>query len=363
MSSPVAPSGHKALRSAIHERVFAPVYYLYGGDDYLKDESLRHLVDAAIDPATREFNLEIRRGAELDAEVLGTLLDTPPMMADRRVIAVRDIGALKKDARAMLDRYLQKPAADVLLVLTSPAEAKVDKSMLDHAVAVEFEPLSGARVPKWIAYYVEHELGCEIAPEAMTLLQDAVGTDLAQLKIELDKLASFTSGGERRLIDEAAVSAVVGVRRGETLGDLLDAVAARDAERALSLVPHILQQPKSGAVPVVMALTTQTLALGWGRAQRDRGVAPRRLSADYYTLLKECGSVMTGRSWGEAVSAWVKYVDGWSHESLDAALEELLATDAALKETRLSNDEQQLSNLVLALCGAERKRRGAPRAA
>ena len=363
MSSPVAPSGPKALRSAIHDRTFAPVYYLYGDDDYLKDESLRHLVDAAVEPATRDFNLEIRRGAELDAEVLGSLLDTPPMMAERRMIAVRDVGALKKDARAMLDRYVERPAADVVLVLTSPAEAKPDRSLLERAVAVEFKPMTGTGVSKWIAYYVEHELGCTIAPEAVTLLQDAVGTELTQLRIELDKLASFASGGEQRLIDEAAVTAVVGVRRGETLGDLLDAVAARDADRALELVPHILQQPKSGAVPVVMTLTTQMLALAWGRAQRDRGVSPGRLAGEYYTLLKSSGSVMTGRSWGEAVSAWVKHVDGWTVESLDAALEALLVTDAALKETRLSSDEQMLGSLVLTLCGAERKRRGAPRAA
>ena len=363
MSSPAAPSGPKALRSAIHDGSFAPVYYLYGEDDYLKDESLRHLIDAAVEAATRDFNLEIRRAAEVDAEALGSLLNTPPMMAARRAIVVRDVGALKKDARAALDRYLRQPAPDVVLVLTSPAEAKPDKVMLDRAVCVEFKPMTGTGVSKWITYYVEHELGGQITSDAITLLQDAVGTELAQLKVELDKLASFVAGAERRLIDEAAVTAVVGVRRGETLGDLLDAVAGRNAARALELVPHILQQPKSGAVPVVMALTTQTLALAWGRAQRDRGVAPGRLASEYYTLLKGSGSVMTGRSWGEAVSAWVKYVDGWTFESLDAALNALLVTDAALKETRLSSDEQMLGSLVLTLCGGERKRRGAPRAA
>jgi DNA polymerase-3 subunit delta len=79
--------------------------------------------------------------------------------------------------------------------------------------------------------------------------------------------------------------------------------------------------------------------------------------------LKGSGSVMTGRSWAEAVRAWVRHVDGWTFEALDAALDALLVTDAALKETRLSSDEQMLGNLVLTLCGGERKRRGAPRAA
>ncbi len=36
-------------------------------------------------PSTRDFNLDIRAAAELDAETLGSLLGTPPMMAERRV--------------------------------------------------------------------------------------------------------------------------------------------------------------------------------------------------------------------------------------------------------------------------------------
>jgi DNA polymerase III delta subunit len=57
---------------------------LHGEDDYLKNEELRRVTDAAVDPATRDFNYESLRGADLDAEKLGSILGTPPMMADRR---------------------------------------------------------------------------------------------------------------------------------------------------------------------------------------------------------------------------------------------------------------------------------------
>ena len=98
---------------------------MYGEDDFLKESAVKQLVDAAVDAATRDFNLDVRQGGELDAETLGTLLSTPPMMAERRVVVVRDAGALKKDARAWLDDYLERTsaapegagAADVVLVL------------------------------------------------------------------------------------------------------------------------------------------------------------------------------------------------------------------------------------------------------
>ena len=119
--SPVVDA--KALRAAIKDRAFAPVYYFHGDDDYLKDEELRRLIDAAVDPATRDFNFETLRGAEVDAETLGSIVGTPPMMAERRVVVIRDVDALKKDARAMLDKYLKSPAPDLVLVLLSRRRA------------------------------------------------------------------------------------------------------------------------------------------------------------------------------------------------------------------------------------------------
>src|SRR3954447_14710881 len=148
----------KALRAAVKDGSYSPAYYFYGDDDYLKDEELKRVLDAAVDPATRDFNFEQLRGADLDAETLGSLVATPPMMADRRVVVIRDVPSLKKDARAMLDSYLKNPAPDVLLILVAPAGAKEDKGLAGKTTAVEFAPLSGSRIPKWIVYYVEHDL-------------------------------------------------------------------------------------------------------------------------------------------------------------------------------------------------------------
>ncbi|MDQ3950016.1 MAG: DNA polymerase III subunit delta [Gemmatimonadota bacterium] len=353
-------SAQRTLRDAVRDKQFAAVYYLFGEDDFLKEQAVRQLVGAAVDPATRDFNLEVRRGGELDAETLGSLLGTPPMMAERRVLVVRDVGALRKDARTLLDRYVKSPAPDAVVILVAPAGARADRTLSAAATALEFEPLTGDRVPRWITYHAETELGASITPEAVALLQSAVGTDLPQLAVELDKLASFAGGGA---IDEAAVAAIVGVRRGETLGAFLDAVAARDLVAALDLLPGVLAQPKASAVTIVMALTAQTLAIAWARARRERGLAPGRLAGELFGLLKEAGSVYPGRAWGEAVDAWARAAarpdeDDPDGSVLDAALSALLAADFALKETRLSSDEQLLTNLVLTLCTARGSRGG-----
>lgn len=350
----MASAGEKALHTALKKRAFDPVYFFFGEDDYLKDARTRELVEAAVDPATRDFNLELRRGNDLDAETLDSLLSTPPMLAERRVVVVRDVDKLKKDARTLLLRYLDRPAPDTVLVLVSAAGAKADKPLADRSMAVEFAPLTGDRLPKWIAYHAETVLRRSITPGAVTLLVEAVGADLSQLAVELDKLASFATD----TIDECAVAAVVGVRRGESLGALLDAVAAKDAVTALGLVAGVLQQPKTSAVSIVMHLTTQTLAMAYGAAARTGGTPSRALFNEYMMLLKESGA-FPGRPWGEAVTAWARNTDRWSVSELDAALSALLSADAALKDTKLSSDEQLLTSLVLTLCGTGTSRRAA----
>ena len=248
----------------------------------VKEEEVRRVVDAAIDPATRDFNLEVLRGAEVDAETLGSIVSTPPMMAERRVVVLRDVGALKKAAREMLDKYLKKPAPDLLLLLVSPAGAKADKNLVTRTHGDRIRAAERRAHSEVDRVLRRARSRCRRSPtSAITLLQEAAGTELAQLKIELDKLVAFTGGGT---INEAAISAVVGVRPGETLGDLLDAVARRDATAALAMLPAVLQQPKSGGVPIVLGPDRSNARhrLGAGRVESVARV--RRASTATYSI-------------------------------------------------------------------------------
>jgi DNA polymerase-3 subunit delta len=347
----MSASSLKTLRDAIKRRSFDGAYYITGADEYQKDEAVRQLVEAAIDPAAKDFNLDIRRASEVDAESLGVLLSTPPMMAERRVVVIRDVTALRKDARKVVDDYLKNPAPDLLLIMTSGSGSKTDDSLSSASTSLEFDPLSGDRIPRWIAHHADTALGVRITEAAAELLQAAVGNDLHQLSGELDKLASFVEGRDQE-IGEDAVAAVVGVRRGETLSDLLDAVADRNSARALDLVPHVLAQPKTTGVSVVMALSTQMLAISWGRAKLDEGLPRARLSQEYFNLLRETGA-FTGRPWGSATAVWTRAAERWTRESLDRALDYLLDADVALKESRVSSEEQLLASLLLSLCAGE----------
>lgn len=183
-----ATNAHRDLRRSIQNRSFERAYYFHGDEEYLKDEMIREIIDVAVDATTRDFNLDVCRGGDISAESLLSILSTPPMMAERRLVVVRDAHGLKKDARAALDRYLAAPAPDVVLLLVVPAGQKADGSLMAATTAVDFEPLSGDRVPRWITHHVTMLLKTTISPGAVDLLISAVGNDLPQLSAELDKI-------------------------------------------------------------------------------------------------------------------------------------------------------------------------------
>lgn len=335
----------RELYRAIKQGQFSPAYLLFGENEFLRDGAIADLINAAVEPATRDFNFDQVRGDAISAETLEALLRTPPMMAARRVVVLRDVQSMKKDSRTVLDRYLQAVSSDVLLIMTSSAGAKVDHSVLQNVVAVEFGPLSSDRLPKWIRHRAT-ALGTQIDDEAILLLVRAVGDDLPQLAGEIEKLSNYCGD---RTIDQHAVSDVVGVRHGETLADLLDAIAVKDVKKAMELLPFVLEQPKLGAVPILMALASQTMAIAWGRAQKAKGTPDYVLQKEFFALLKEA-KAFPGRPWGEAVRVWIQAIPHWRDGALQRSLDVLLEADRAAKESRFSSEDQLLSSVVLSLC-------------
>lgn len=340
----------KTLAQILKRNSLDGAYYICGEDDFQKESAMKKLITAALDPTVRDFNLDVLRAQDVDPKSFDGIVSSMPMMAERRVVVIRDTNALRKEARKSVDRFLGKPSPDVLLLLVESVGGKTDKDLMRLATVLEFQPLPADEVPEWITNWATKELGAEISPGAVELLQGAVGNDLHQLVMELDKLVSFTGG---RGITEDAVGAIVGVRRGETMTDLLDAIGRRDVIASLGLLDHVMSQPKTTAVQIVMLLSAQTVALAWGRAKLDEGLAPGRLQGEYFNLLRQSGSAYTGRSWSTAAAAWASAAGVWDRTSLERAVDALLTADVTLKETRLSSEEQVLTTLILAMCAGD----------
>src|SRR5467141_4689296 len=164
-----------------------PVYLLHGDEDVLKDEAIRALVDSAVG-SSRDFNLDVRFAPDLTPESFHALVNTPPMMADRRAVVIRgveQVGKRKTKLRDEVVRYLASPNPTTLLVLVVAADEEPDPDLVRASASVALDALAPERAARWLQHRAS-TLGVTLAVDATELLLKAVGNDLSTLSRELE---------------------------------------------------------------------------------------------------------------------------------------------------------------------------------
>ena len=323
-----------------------PVYYLTGDEDTLKDELIALLADQAVDPSMRDFNFDVRGAADLGPESLHALIETPPMLAERRMVVVRGVDQWRKNSKVwpVLEAYVERPSPSTVLVITAGAGAKPNPGLARHAAHVEVEPLPPDRLGRWVRNRAGR-VGIKLDDEAAGHLVAAVGADLAQLGMEIDKLAAAATSDT---VNAETVANLVGVRRGETTEDWIVAVLERDAVRAYRMLGPVLAASGNSAVRVVGQLGTALLGARLARTLLDAG----RRRAEVERLLM--GHIKAARPfgigpWGAAASLWARVAERWDGVELDDALRHALAADRALKSTTIADETGTLTDLMLKL--------------
>src|SRR5436853_2864415 len=339
-----------ALLRSLKQGAPDPVYYLHGEEDVLKDEAVRVLLERAVDPAARDFNVDQRTAADLDPEAFNALVNTPPILAATRAVVLRGMEQLRKTAkvRQELLHYLDSPNPSTVLVLVHGTPEPPDAELLRRATAVEVAALPPERVVRWMTHRAK-QLGFTLAPEAEELLLASVGNDLSSLARELEKLAPLCAG---RPATRDEIAALVGVRRGETLQDLVDAALERRAAAAARLVEPVLEQSGMNGVRMLSAFGTALVGTALARAELDRdarrGGGPRsdRLEAVLLSHLRAARPYGLG-SWEQTALRRARWAGLWSASELRHALRRALDADRALKSSTLSDEAGILEQLVL----------------
>jgi DNA polymerase-3 subunit delta len=315
----VSPAG---LPTTIQDAPDGGVFFLHGPDRFQKEEALQRLVALFLDPATKDFNLDLLRGTEVDVESLARVLATPPMMARFRVVVVREVEALagSAHARRVLGSLLEStpPGLAVVLEATIPqgSKARFYRDLQSAPHVAGFAEVSPDDVPGWLMARAREVYAVEMEADAARALGAAVGTDLGMLAMELEKLAGMA--GESATIDLKVVRAggtVLPKQDRWRWFDLLGEKRFGDARAGLEI---LLGQGES-AVSLTIGLATHFLRL---------------------TVLAELGS----RALEEALprhQQWLaRRLQGqarrWTAEELDAAVMELRRVDQLLKSSPLS---------------------------
>lgn len=250
-------------------------FYVHGEDHFRKEEVIRALVEAHLDPATRDFNFDQLRGSEVDPETLASVLATPPMMAEWRVVVLREVEGIagSKNAREELVRVASDPPPGLALILscTVPkgSKAKFYTDLARLGRSVELEAVSDADVPGWIMERARKTHSVEFEVDAARALGAAIGPNLGVLARELEKLTAFV--GERARVTIEDVNAAGTKLPAQDRWEWFDLVGSRRFERARVGLPTLLAQGESG-VALVIGLVTHLLRLGIAVEQGPSGL-------------------------------------------------------------------------------------------
>lgn len=328
----MALTSPEKLKRALAAGTRGGIYFLFGDEEFLKEEAAAAITAAHLDPSTRDFNYDQLRGAEVEPETLVSIANTPPMMAEWRVVIVRDVQAMAANARgrAAVESLLERPIPGLVLILVATLPDKTKAAFYERLkkapTSVEFPQLAGSDLPAWLSARARDE-GIELDTAAARGLA-ATGSDLGVLVQEIRKLSDYVGDRKRITIDD--VAAIVGSVPRQNRWDWFDLVGDARFRDARAALPALFDANENG-VGLVIGLGTHFLRLGIAATGGERALT---------------AALPTYQRW--LASRIAKQARNWTAEGVEDAIDDLLRADRLLKSSSL-NDRQIMEELLLRL--------------
>ena len=246
------------LIASFRKGTYQPVYFFCGEETFLIDEVVEALIRSAVDPSMREFNFDLVHGGETDGKKVVAMASAYPMMADRRVVIVKDVDRLS--GKDLLEGYAEHPSSSTVLVLIAGSadfRKKPYSTFKKLEMVYEAVPLRDYETVAWLDHRLK-TMKCSIEPAAVQLLSGLVGTSMRELVNAVEKVR--LSAKEGATITVKDVERVVGVSKEFSPFELANKVAEKNPRKALEIADRLLHSGES-PVGLIAVLTLHFIKL------------------------------------------------------------------------------------------------------
>lgn len=214
------------------------VYLLYGEEAYLKKQ-YRDRLKTALTDGDESMNYHYFEGKDISAGEIIDLAETMPFFADRRVIVIENSGFFKRGGEALAG-YLEEPSPSAFFVFVETEldrRSKLFKTVQEKGTAVEFPVQNEGTLKKWILGMIKRE-NKGISEETLNCFLDKTGTDMENIRKELEKLLCYCLDSEN--ITKQDVEEICTRQIGNHIFDMVNAIADKKKEQALKLYYDLL---------------------------------------------------------------------------------------------------------------------------
>lgn len=213
-------------------------YIFHGDDEHSKREFLAQLQEKLGDISLIELNTTRFEGRSLSFSALKHTCESVPFLTDRRLVIVEDLLLNKPEYLNDLVEYVEGIPATTRLVFWESRLLRKDHPMIllaqqsDQGFVRFFKRLDARELPQWVQNRI-NERGGRISPRAAHMLALDVGSDLALLDNEIEKLLIY-KGAEQIEVDD--VSLLCPFVAEASIFDLVDALGSRHRRTAAELM-------------------------------------------------------------------------------------------------------------------------------
>jgi DNA polymerase-3 subunit delta len=238
--------------TSLRKKEYRPVYFLHGKESYFIDQVVQYVESKILTESERSFNQTVLYGKETDHKTVVDNARRFPMMASHQVVILKEAQEMK--TLKELQGYIEKPLESTILVIAYKHKrfnmnSKLGKALKSKAVVLEAKPLYDNQLPAWIQSYLKKKK-LEVSQEAASLIAEYVGTDLAKVANELDKLVLNLPSGTK--VGNKEIEANIGISKDYNVFELQRALGQRDILKANRIVNYFASNPKRNPLPVVI---------------------------------------------------------------------------------------------------------------
>lgn len=241
-----------AILAELQSGNYKPVYLLHGEEPFYIDLISDYIEEHALDEGGKAFNQMILYGKDIEVKDILDEARQYPMMAERRVVIVKEAQDLKKIQD--LEAYLANPSPTSILVLAHKYKkirknTKIAKAIAKTGVFYSSDKIQDYKIGAWIQNHIKQK-GYKIDKATADLIAEYLGNDLSKVSNELGKL--FLNLKDEKTITADHVQEQIGISKEYNIFEFQKALSQKDVLKIHRIINFFAGDQKNNHISMIL---------------------------------------------------------------------------------------------------------------